>query len=472
MISDDQRTAQSIHNSPEANAGIESSEGNPDVNAANAAVHSNTGNPEALQTAESLQPAEPLQTAEPLQAPQIAEGQSSSRGWLWALGFGGFLVNADNRAIAPMLPAIAAALHTTASDAALLVTAYSIPYGLFQLIYGPLADRIGKVNTILVSLSLFAFGTVMCGAVHTFSWLMVLRILTGVFAAGIIPTTLAQIGDRVPLKERPRAIAFFMSLATSGQALGIVIGGLVAQFFSYRILFLLLGFGALPTLLGLIRQRKKEGSARPADTLALKLRYATLIRNRRAWLIYGLVLTEGFVFFGGFTFLGVYGVTVLHLSYLVIGLLTATYSLGAFVGSRTITRVIQKVGITRMAVLGSSLMTIGFGLVWAVTNITALTAGFVVLGFGFSYCHSTLQTYATDLLPGGRATAVSVFAFSLFLGSGLGPMALGAILSHFGMSMLLGADTLGMALFAILTLSLARRTKYRQVSAEPSVGSK
>lgn len=90
--------------------------------------------------------------------------RQTNRSQLWALGLGGFLVNADNRAISPMLPAIAMALHTSTSTAGLLVTAYSIPYGLFQLIYGPIADRIGKVTTILASLCLFAIGTVICGA--------------------------------------------------------------------------------------------------------------------------------------------------------------------------------------------------------------------------------------------------------------------------------------------------------------------
>jgi MFS family permease len=127
---------------------------------------------------------------------------------LRALSLGGFLVNADNRAITPMLPAMAVALNTTSANAALLVTAYSIPYGVCQLFYGPLAEKFGKINTILLSLCLFAIGTIICGMVHAYSWLLVLRILTGIFAAGIIPTTLAQIGDWFERSERPRAIAF------------------------------------------------------------------------------------------------------------------------------------------------------------------------------------------------------------------------------------------------------------------------
>lgn len=383
-----------------------------------------------------------------------------NRSLLWALGVGGFLVNADNRAIAPMLAAIAIALHTTPANAALLVTAYSIPYGVFQLGYGPLADRIGKVRTIVVALCLFGLGTIGCAVVHTFSSLMVLRVVTGMFAAGIIPTSLAEIGDRFSLTDRPRAIAFFMSLSTSGQALGIVIGGVVAQFLSYRYLFLILGLASFPALLTFLRQgdTRVRTETKAGATPVLE-RYKTLLRRRFAWLIYALVLSEGLVFFGGFTFLGVYGVKQLHLSYFVIGLLTATYSLGAFAGSRTISRVLARVGTGRMPVVGATIMTCAFALIWVWPAVVALTLGFVILGFGFSYCHSTLQTYATDLLPNARATAVSLFAFSLFLGSGLGPMLTGYIYDGLGMNWLLGAVTVGMGVFAVGCVALVRPPK-------------
>lgn len=388
---------------------------------------------------------------------------------LWSLGLGGFLVNADNRAISPMLPAIAASLHTSTTTAALLVTAYSIPYGLFQLVYGPIAERIGKLNTIFLALCLFAVGTVFCGIVHVFSWLLVLRIVTGMFAAGIIPTTLAQIGDRFDTRERPRAIAFFMSFSTSGQALGIVIGGVVAQFFSYRILFLLLGLACIPTILVMAKQRSlpQEKAAISTETQLLE-RYQMLLRNGRAWQIYALVLCEGLIFFGGFTFLGVYGVADLHLSYFIVGLLTATYSLGAFIGSRSITQVLGRVGLTRMPIFGSFLMALGFFFIWIWPSVYGLTLGFIVLGLGFSFCHSTLQTFATELMPNGRATAVSVFAFSLFLGSGLGPIGGGRVMDRYGDHAMLGVMALAMVVFCLCCLSLLRRNRAANDSSQMS----
>ncbi|KPV44584.1 MFS transporter [Alicyclobacillus ferrooxydans] len=419
-----------------------------------------------------------------------SRSKDGRRGLLWGMGLGGFLVNADNRAIAPMLPAMALALHVSTATAALLVSAYSIPYGLFQLVYGPLADRIGKVKTILIAMGLFAIGTVICGFVHTFAWLLLFRFLTGMFAAGIIPTTLAQIGDLFELTDRPRAIAFFMSLSTSGQALGIVIGGLLAQFLSYRYLFMIIGVAALPTLLGLLRQKNSNQQltdlSMPDERLSgaandsvgqrprasLRLRYRQLFSGQRSWLIYGLVLFEGFVFFAGFTFLGVYGVSLLHLSYLVVGLLTATYSVGAFIGSRTISVVLRHLDTRFMPVAGAGLMTLAFAIVWSWRSSIGLTIAFVLLGYGFSYCHSTLQTYATDLLPGARGTAMSVFAFSLFMGSGLGPMAGGAIFGSFGLGPMLGAVTIAMAVFAVLTTLLIRQPLHEAViSSENSLQS-
>jgi predicted MFS family arabinose efflux permease len=388
--------------------------------------------------------------------PQTSQNDNKRQQMIWALGFGGFLVNADSRAITPMLPAISHTFHTDASTAALLITAYSIPYGVFQLAFGPIADRFGKVRTILMSLCLFAVGTIACGFVHDFTWLLIMRFITGMFAAGIIPTTLALIGDQFTITERPRTIAFFMSFSTTGQALGIVLGGLVAQFASFSFLFFIIGLVAFPALLAMFLQRK-HGAAPAGETIALRLRYIALLKNRRAWLIYGLVFTEGFMFFGGFTFLSVYGVSVLHLSYLAIGLLTAIYSLGAFLGSRTITVVLYRIGAPRMPVLGSLLMAAGFGVVWSWETVIGLTLGFLVLGFGFSYCHSTLQTYATDLLPEGRATAVSVFAFSLFLGSGLGPVAGGSVYDLFGVGAMLGAATGGMLLFCLMCSPFLRK---------------
>nr|WP_281418705.1 MFS transporter [Clostridium frigoris] len=60
------------------------------------------------------------------------------------LGLAGFIVMADNWVVSPILPAIAENLNVEIAKAGLLITAYMIPFGIFQIIFGPLADRYGK----------------------------------------------------------------------------------------------------------------------------------------------------------------------------------------------------------------------------------------------------------------------------------------------------------------------------------------
>jgi len=75
-----------------------------------------------------------------------------------------FMVAAEARVIAPVLPAIASDFRTSVATAGLLITAYSIPYGLFQLVYGPLADRFSRQRVMGAALGLFAAGTTLVGS--------------------------------------------------------------------------------------------------------------------------------------------------------------------------------------------------------------------------------------------------------------------------------------------------------------------
>ena len=368
---------------------------------------------------------------------------------LWALGIAGFLVNADNRSIAPLLPAIADDLMIRESTAGLLVSAYSIPYGLFQLVYGPIADRFGKLRTVSFALVFFSIGTIACSFIGNFNALLAFRVMNGIFAAGIIPATLAYIGDNVPFEQRGTAIAVFMSFCMSGQALGIVLGAMLAQFFSWKTLFLIVGLiGASVSIVFLRRQSIAVRLPAPPQA-PLRDRYRRIFANRRSWIIYGSVCLEGMLLFGGFTYLGVYANRALKLDYFTIGLLTAGFSVAAFGGTWFVPRLLRKVGHHRMPALGSSILTAAFALIWLVTDWRALCAGFFLLGFGYILVHTALQTYATELLPESRGICVSLFAFFLFLGNGLGPIFFGIFYDLGGAGGMLESATVCLVLFTI-----------------------
>ncbi|MHB1042533.1 MAG: MFS transporter [Eubacteriales bacterium] len=115
------------------------------------------------------------------------------------LGLAGFTVMADNWVVSPILPAIAGDLDQEVTRAGLLITSYMLPFGLFQLVFGPLADRYGKKQVISGTMLLFTVATALCAVAFGFTDLAVYRALTGVFAASVMPVSLALIADMVPV---------------------------------------------------------------------------------------------------------------------------------------------------------------------------------------------------------------------------------------------------------------------------------
>ena len=80
------------------------------------------------------------------------------------LGLAGFIVMADNWVVSPLLPTVAREFSVDPARAGVLIAAYMLPFGLFQLLYGPLADRFGKLRVVTISLALFTVATALCAS--------------------------------------------------------------------------------------------------------------------------------------------------------------------------------------------------------------------------------------------------------------------------------------------------------------------
>lgn len=142
------------------------------------------------------------------------------------LGLAGFMVVADNWVVSPILPSIAASLHISIPTAGLLITAYMIPFGIFQIIFGPLADRYGKKQVITFSMIMFTVATGLCAFGTGLASVGMFRALTGVFAASVMPISFALIGDSFPMQERQQALGTFIGISFLGQGLSMAMGAL------------------------------------------------------------------------------------------------------------------------------------------------------------------------------------------------------------------------------------------------------
>ena len=117
--------------------------------------------------------------------------------------------------------------------------------------YGPLADRFGKLRVVMISLVLFTAATALCATATGIDDLTAFRALTGIFAAATMPVSLALIGDVVPMQDRQKAIATFMGIAFLGQATSMTIGGTIATLSSWRGVFLVYAAVAVVILVAL-----------------------------------------------------------------------------------------------------------------------------------------------------------------------------------------------------------------------------
>ncbi|BAY31937.1 putative MDR related permease [Nostoc carneum NIES-2107] len=354
---------------------------------------------------------------------------------LGLLGAAAFMVIADVRVIDPLLHIIADEFKVGVGSAAIIVSAYTIPYGLFQLVYGPLGDRIGKLKVITAALTAFAVGTAACAFVPNIMLLTLLRFLTGVVAAGIIPVTLAYIGDNFPYEQRQTAIGKYLSALVLGQILGGSLGGIFGQYVSWRELFLVFGVVSLVISIELWRKigklRHETHSHVPFGWATFRP-YLQLMTQPAAQTVIIGVFIEGFCLFGGFAYVGAFLRDRYSLPYVAIGFMISGFGIGGLIYSRSVKYLVRRLGERGLMGFGGVLMCISFLAIALLQNWVLFVPFNILMGLGFYMMHSTLQTQATELAPEARGTAVSLFAFNLFIGQGIGAAAFGRIVDNYG----------------------------------------
>jgi predicted MFS family arabinose efflux permease len=375
------------------------------------------------------------------------------------LGLAGFVVMADNWVVSPILPAIARSLQVSPVQAGLLISAYMIPFGLFQLVFGPLADRFGKQQVINFSMIFFTIGTALCGLGLGLFDLGIYRALTGIFAASVMPISLALIGDVIPMERRQQAIGTFMGIAFLGQGLSMAIGGSIAYFVSWRgVFFTYAALSVLSTLLLMVAGRHASSKRNP-HSLFFKP-YLDLIGNAKSLMIYLIVLAEGILIIGSFSYLGAYTELLFHFNYLYIGLTLTAFGAGAVITGRLVGKIVPRLGRPNTLLMGLIVaMGADFLLYGVKTSTLMLTVGVALLGIGFMLAHSSLLTMATEFAKMARGTAMSLVAFCFMGGGGVGTAIGGKVISSLGYARFYGLYGLFLLGLVIITRGIVREAK-------------
>jgi DHA1 family bicyclomycin/chloramphenicol resistance-like MFS transporter len=140
----------------------------------------------------------------------------------------------------PAFPDIGASLHASPIEVQQSLTAYMLAFAGMVLWHGALSDAFGRRNVILVSLILFAIGTIGCAAVHSVQYLWVFRVLQGVSAGAGVVVGRAIIRDLYHGAEAARLLSLVTMIFSIAPALAPIMGGFIVKYFDWRAIFLVL----------------------------------------------------------------------------------------------------------------------------------------------------------------------------------------------------------------------------------------
>jgi predicted MFS family arabinose efflux permease len=397
---------------------------------------------------------EPVNT-EPVRSVQDTEKVASGR-MVLVLGLMAFFCNGDNYAAAPLLVEIARDLNLNLSRAALSVTAYMLPFGLFTLIFGPLADRFGKARIIDIA----AFGTAIfsgLGAVaYDLTSLSIIRAVNGGFAAAILPVTMSLIGDRFggDPQAAHNALGKVLGMTFLGGASATAIGGTLAFVGSWRLVYLV--YGVAEMLLALVMLKILEKKPVTVAMLNIPSAYRDAFASSQLLKTVRIIFFIGASVFGSFAYTGKFVQVQTGYNILLVGLILTFFGLATVVGGRMVGFLRQKLG-SRLLLIAGILGGLSWALMAALHSPILLALSLTGFGLGFIMIQPTLIATAQQMLPQRRGTVMSLASFNMFVGGGIGTYVNGRILDAWGLGAVsLFAAALFLVAGAVAALLLRR----------------
>jgi len=379
-----------------------------------------------------------LETPEALEVnPVEANPLKASPRTLVLVGFAAFASMMSMRACDSILPLLAKEFAVSPGVAAQTMSAFAIAYGALQFFYGPLGDRLGKLRVMSVAVAVCALANLMIALSPSLELMILGRALAGIGGAGIIPLSIALVGDSFEYEHRQEALSRLMIVTITGLIAGQWIGGLIADWAGWRALFLGLAAGFLAITLPLRwvtrdQSRRsaplsdmpdpgnpgKSSPSTPHPSMARQIQ--RLIRLRWARRVLAVVAIEGGFAFATLSFIPVFLHDEFGLSITWAGAVMALFGLGGLVYTGFSKALIRHLGERGMAIVGGCAVGAAMGFVAFGPSWEWAAAGCLLGGGGLYMMHNTLQANASQLLPQIRGTSVSLFAACFFIGQSVG----------------------------------------------------
>ena len=221
--------------------------------------------------------------------------EENKKWWtLAAVSFGLFMIMLDNTIVNVALPTIQRSLGLKISELEWIVTGYALTFGALMLTGGKLADLLGRRAVFVGGLVIFTLSSLACGLAGSASVLIGARVVQGIGAALMNPSTLSIIAVTFPPKQRGTAIGIWAGVSALALAIGPLTGGVIVEQINWNWIFyinvpigvlaVLAAFAFIPESRDSSAEQRPDIPGQVTSTLGLfALSYALIEANTYGW---------------------------------------------------------------------------------------------------------------------------------------------------------------------------------------------
>lgn len=388
--------------------------------------------------------------------------EKAHRTLLWAAG-GAWLFDAmDVGLLSFVIAALAKEWQLNSAQMGLIGSVSSIGMAIGAVVFGILADRIGRKNSLLCSLLLFSIGNGLSAFSTSLSLFLVLRLLVGAGLGGELPVASTLISENTPAETRGRAVVLLESFWAAGWLVASLLAYFVIPTWGWRIVLLITSLPAIYTLILRKHVKQEHEPQSISRQLPLSQRLATLwarpYRQKTVmlWLVWFLVV---FSYYGMFLWLPsvmvLKGFSLVH-SFEYVLMMTLAQLPGYFVAAWLIEKWGRK-WVLGSFLIGTALSAFAFGnanAVWMLLISGALLSFFNLGAWGALYAY-TPEQYPSNVRGSGSGLAAAIGR----LGGIVGPFLVGWLIKQqVSLTMIFAIFTVAILIAAGAVLSLGEET--------------
>ena len=333
----------------------------------------------------------------------------------------------------PLLPFLARVFHASEASVGLTVSAPTLGVAICAALLAIFAERVNRKRTIVTSMVALAVVTALTATASNLYALAAWRFLQGLLTPGVFILTIAYITEEWPAKLVPRVMSVYVAGTVFGGFAGRVTGGLLAEQWGWRLMFLLLGAaglaGAMVTNRVLTPGTPRRDLPRPTSRLAPIFKN---LHNPRLLSTFGIGFCMLFTLVALFSYITFYlAAAPFHLSTAALSWLFAVYLVG-LVSTLAAGTVLARVGLQHAMMAAVGLCLLGV--------ISTLIPSLIVVGIGLSLASSGVfiaQTCANSFLrdaaaADNRVSAAGMYICSYYIGGTVGGVLPGLAWKHAG----------------------------------------